>query len=210
MQQVVIIGNSGAARECYWLLREVMQARSDLAFRGFLSFGGFAGNLRDLSSLALGDDDGYNPSEDDVFVIGIGQPALREKAFCKWKGRGALFLTLVHPSVHLAENTVLGEGNILASGTYVSCDTILGNANYFNGRAVVGHDACIGNYNFFGTYFQALGEARIGDGNSFGVNSVVMPGAKIGHNNTIAPGAYIYKGCGNNCLMAGNPALNVS
>jgi acetyltransferase-like isoleucine patch superfamily enzyme len=34
--------------------------------------------------------------------------------------------------------------------------------------------------------------------------------AKIGNNNVIAPGAFVYKGCRDGCLMAGNPALDVS
>jgi sugar O-acyltransferase (sialic acid O-acetyltransferase NeuD family) len=210
VKRVIIIGNSGAARECYWLLSDMLRERADASFRGFLAFEGFAGDLRDLADFALGSDDAYLPCAEDVFVIGIGLPALRRKAFGKWKDRGARFFTLVHPTVHLAENAVLGEGNILASGTYISCDAALGNANYLNGFMIVGHDARIGDYNFFGTCTQVLGGAGIGDGNSLGVSSVLMPGAKIGDNNTIAPGAFVYKGCGDNRIMAGNPALDVS
>jgi hypothetical protein len=207
---VVIIGNSGAARECYWLLREMLRDHADATFGGFLAFEGFAGDLCDLAGFALGSDDAYTPHPGDVFVIGIGLPVLRQKAFYKWKARGALFFTLAHPGTRLVENALVGEGNIFAIGTHISCNAVLGNANYLNGYTMVGHDARIGNANFFGTFCQILGAAAIGDGNRFGVNSVVMPGAKLGDNNTIAPGAYVYKGCGNNRMLAGNPALDVS
>jgi acetyltransferase-like isoleucine patch superfamily enzyme len=207
-RNVVILGNAGAARECYWLLRDVMKKENDLTFRGFLAFEGHAGDLRELASYALGSDDDYVPGPEDVFIIGLGLPSLRLKAFHKWTG-GGRFMNLVHPSVTLVGNPALGEGNILAQGVYISCDTRLGNANYLNGSVVLGHDASIGDGNFFAPFSVVLAYACIGSGNSFGVHAAVLPRAGIGDNNIIAPGAYVYKGCGNNCVMAGNPALNI-
>jgi acetyltransferase-like isoleucine patch superfamily enzyme len=208
-RKAVILGNSGAARECYWLLRDVMLERGDLAFRGFLSFEGHAGELRDLAGLALGSDDSYAPAPDDEFIIGIGLPSLRLAAFRKWKAKGARFMNLTHPTVKCVGEIKSGEGNVLAHNCYISCDAALGNANYLNGSVVIGHDARMGDGNFFAPFSIVLGNARIGSGNSFGVHSAVLAGAKIGSNNTIAPGAYVYKGCGDNRVMAGNPALDV-
>jgi acetyltransferase-like isoleucine patch superfamily enzyme len=207
---VVIIGNSGAARECYWLLPEMLKTREDLYFKGFLAFEGYKGDLRDLASFALGSDDDYVSEAGDLFVIGMGLPALRLGAFRKWKARGARFLNLIHPSVILVGNAALGEGNILASGVYISCGAELGDANYLNGRVIIGHDARVGDGNFFGPCSLVLGGARIGGGNSFGVQAAVLAGAKIGDGNTIAPGAYVYKGCGDGRVLAGNPALDIS
>jgi acetyltransferase-like isoleucine patch superfamily enzyme len=209
MRRAIILGNSGAARECCWLLREVMREKSDLVFGGFLAFEGYAGNLRELAPYALGTDDDYVPEPDDEFIIGIGLPALRLKAFRKWKARGARFMTLMHPGVIMMDNAALGEGNILAYGCHISCNTVFGDANYLNGGVVIGHDARIGDGNFFGPVSMVMGDAAIGSGNSFGVHSVTLAGVKIGNNNTIAPGAYVYKGCGNGCLLAGNPALRM-
>ena len=209
MHKVLIIGNSGSARECYWLLQDVLQEQSGLAFKGFLSFEGYTGDLRELAALELGVDDSYDPCDDDIFIIGIGLPALRLKAFAKWKEKGARFMNLIHPTVKLVGEISLGEANILAHGCHISCNSALGDANYCNGSVVVGHDSHIGHGNFFAPFSIVLGEARIGSGNSFGVHSVVLAGAKIGNHNTIAPGAYVYKGCGDNAVMAGNPALNI-
>ena len=210
MRNVIIIGNSGAARECHWLLEEAARREPDMAFKGFLAFEGYAGDLRDLADLQLGGDDEYAPEPDDVFVIGIGEPKLRQKAFDKWKQRGAAFINLIHPFTTIHPGVLMGEANIVACACFISCGVALGDANYLNGNVVLGHDARIGNYNFFAPFSIVLGEARIGSGNSFGVYSVVMPGAKTGDNNTIAPGAYLYKGCGNDRVMAGNPALDIS
>jgi sugar O-acyltransferase (sialic acid O-acetyltransferase NeuD family) len=206
----VILGNAGAARECFWLLRDVMKERDDVFFKGFLAFEGYTGELRELADLALGSDDAYTPAPDDVFIIGIGLPALRLKAFDKWKGRGARFLNLTHPTVKYVAEVSAGEGNVLAHNCHISCNVTLGNANYLNGSVVIGHDARIGDGNFFGPFAVVMGDVAIGSGNSFGVHSAVLPNAKIGNGNTVAPGAYVYKGCGDNRVMAGNPALDVS
>jgi hypothetical protein len=204
---LVIIGNSSAARECYWMAREIFG--DALRFKGFLAFEGYAGKLRELADRELGVDDGFTPAADDAFVIGIASPALRLRAYDKWKARGGKFTDLVHPAAYLPAAVQRGEANIIGCACHFSCNVNFGNANYFNGSVVVGHDTHIGNGNFFGPFALVLGDSKIGSGNSFGVHSVTLAGAKIGNNNTIAPGAYVYKGCGNNRIMAGNPALRV-
>lgn len=210
MRTVVIIGNSGAARECRWILKSMEEGSGDLVFKGFLSFEGYQGDLKELSGMLLGDDDAFTASRDDVFAIGIGNPELRLRAYHKWKARGVSFLTLLHPECTLLPETRFGEANIFAQNTYLSCNTLLGNANYLNGSVVIGHDVTVGDGNFFAPFSMVLGNARIGSGNSFGVRATALAGAKIGNNNTIAPGAYIYKGCRDNCLMAGNPACDIA
>ena len=209
MRNVVIIGNAGAARECHWLLGIIARHESGLSFKGFLAFEGYAGDLRGLSHLQLGNDDEYAAAANDVFVIGIGLPALRARAWGKWRERGAAFMNLIHPACFISQDLCMGEGNIITPACSFSCNVTVGNANYFNGGVVVGHDARIGDANYFGTYSMIAGNALVGSRNSFGAGAVALERTKIGNDNTIAPGAYVYKGCGDGCFMAGNPALNM-
>ncbi|MDR1659499.1 MAG: transferase, partial [Desulfovibrio sp.] len=67
----------------------------------------------------------------------------------------------------------------------------------------------IGDYNFLAYQSTLLGGARIGSGNHFGPRSLLLDRGRVGDNNRMAPGAFLYKGCGNERLMAGNPALPV-
>lgn len=208
-KRLVIIGNAGAARECYWLVRDIIEQTSDLELKGFLAFEGNPGNLCELAEYSMGSDEEYRAEQGDVFAIGIGLPALRLKAFRKWKERGAQFVNLIHPTVRLIGEVSLGEANILACASCISCNTSIGDANYLNGSVVIGHDVHIGDANFFGPFSMVLGNAAVGTANSFGVRAVAMDKAVIGDSNIIAPGAYVYKGCGNGCRMHGNPALNI-
>ena len=213
MPQVIIVGNSGAARECYWLLQDMIQAtpglRNIYKFRGFLSWKHHVADLKSMSSWLLGDADDYVIHPDDVFVIGMGDPALRKAVFESFKKRGASFLTLIHPWSDINSTAQLGEGNIFQRGSTVYCDSVIGNANYFNGAVNVAHDVQIGDYNFFGPFSLLLGECHIGSGNMLSTQTTILPKARVGDGNLIAPGSFVYKGCKNNCRMAGNPALKV-
>jgi acetyltransferase-like isoleucine patch superfamily enzyme len=212
-RNVVIIGNSGAARECWWVLDAMLQ--SDAAawdghrFKGFVSWGGYAGDLCELGPF-LGTDDEYRPERDDRLIIGIGSPKLRRAVYEHYKKCGAAFINLRHPWSEVCPSAVIGEAHIFQRDSTVYCNARVGSANYCNGAVNIAHDAEVGDCNFFGPYTMILGGARVGSDNRFGPRCIVLDKARVGNNNTVAPAGVIYKGCGDNRMMAGNPALDVS
>lgn len=211
MKKLWLIGNSGAARECYWLFRDMLEA--DASFEREYEFGGFLGwrghepNLKSLADLYRGQALGRPPEEGDVFAIGIGEPALREDAYLTMKERGALFLTLAHPLTGITETAKIGEANIFQRNSTVFCDSEVGNANYLNGAVNISHDAKIGDANFLGPFTLILGGCKLGSRNLIAARVTMLPHSRVGDDNIIAPGSVVYKGCGNNRRMAGNPAL---
>lgn len=213
MERICIVGNSGAARECYWLLRDMLEADATLAgrweFEGFYSWGGYAGDLKDLAPLFRGPVEQRCEPGGRLYVIGVGKPQLRRDIFRYLKARGCSLANLVHPWTSVCPSAVLGEGNILQRGCTLYDNSALGNGNYVNGAVNLSHDAAAGDFNFLAPYAMILGNARIGSCNHLGPYSVVLDRCRIGDNNLVAPGAILYKGCKDNCRMAGNPALKV-
>ena len=165
--------------------------------------------MKGLARFLLGDARNYSPSAEELFVIGIGQPDLRKAVFEDFKARGVAFLTLVHPWADIAPTAQVGEANIFQRGSTVHCDASIGHANYFTVAVNLAHDARVGDYNFIGPASLLLGESRIGSQNMIGVRSTILPKARIGNGNSIAPGSIVYKGCGDNRRLAGNPALTI-
>lgn len=205
---VVIVGNSGAARECYWLLHVAREADETVPpFKGFLAWKGYAGQLGELTRFSLGSSEDYQPDQDDLFVIGMGKPELRMAAYAWLKSLKARFYTLRHPNVYVCPSATVGEANIFQRDCVVQANASIGNANFFNGGVVVGHDAVIGNGNTFNLHTGISGHAKLGNANQLAPHCVVLEHAKIGHWNIFAPGAVVYKGCKDHCLMTGNPAL---
>jgi len=207
--RLLILGNSGAGRECFDVLRELLPLRPDLHFEGFLSFEGFPGSLGALGHLQKGTDDECVFSPDTAVILALGDNELRRRALVKLRSRGARLFNLIAANVHLAEDVKLGEGNVLARGCHLAPGVRMGDANYLNGSVCLGHDASLGSCNFLGPFSAVLGAASLGDANSLGTHAVVLERARVGRGNSIAPGSYVYKGCGDNCYYAGNPALNL-
>lgn len=205
---VVIVGNAGAARECYWLLRLVQETEPDAPpFKGFLAWQGYAGELHELAAFSLGSSAAYRPGPADMFVIGMGKPALRMAVLTWLRELGAKMYTLKHPNVYICPSAHIGQGNIFQRDSVVLANARVGDANYFNGGTVIGHDAGIGSANTFNLRTGISGHARVGDGNQFAPQCIVLENAKIGSWNIFAPGAVVYKGCRDHTLMLGNPAL---
>ena len=211
MFRVFIIGNSGAARECYWLFRDLTARRPDFArqfhFAGFLDWQGYKGSLKELQPLHRGSFGDHDVHAEDRFVIGVGSPTLRREIFENAKARGATFINLVHPDAYVLETVVLGEGNVLQRGTTVFGNVVIGNGNFINGGASLAHDVVMGDFNFLAPFAMLLGGARVGSGNRLGPQSIMLEHSRMGDGNILAPGAILYKGCRDNCRLVGNPAL---
>lgn len=206
---IVILGNSGFARECFIMLRKMATLDPSIRVRGFLSFEGYKADLKGQAPLFLGIDDDYGFAPGERAVIAIGDPHLRQKAHAKLKARGVPLFTVMHPTAYVDASSGIGEGNIFGARCYVTCDSVIGDCNVFNGSIHVGHDCCIDQYNFIGPGTQILGNVRLGSRNSVGAVSVLLPHCAIGDDNIIAPLSAVYKGCRNGVYMAGNPAVKI-
>lgn len=213
MPKVIIIGNSGAARECYWILQDMLSSsvglRNYYNFVGFISWKGYTGDLKEFCNMTIGTDTEHTIDKDALYVIGVGNPALRKTIFDDFKSRGATFMNLIHPWTDICASAVIGEGNIFQRGSTVYCNASIGNGNYINGAANLSHDAAIGDFNFLGPYTLILGGAKLGSCNHLGPHCVLLEHSQAGDNNLFSPGSYLYKGCKNNCRLAGNPALKI-
>ena len=210
MKNVFIVGGNGFARECYTYIQRMTKVDSSISFKGFLGEGGYIPDLKEFGAFWCGDVADFQFEKNDYVVIGSGDTTIRKRIYEHLKGRLIPFFTVMDPSSVQFHFSELGEANIFTLNCMISSDVKIGNGNLFNGYVAVGHDTKIGNFNFFGPTSQILGEVEIGDLNSIGTSAVLLPHSKIGNNNKIAPLSAVYKGCGDNCCMLGNPARNMN
>lgn len=213
MLKVNIIGNSGAARECYWILRDLLESAPGLRdyyeFNGFYSWRGYPSNLKELACYYRGDAENIEDAPDQGLVIGIGDPLLRKEVFETLKDRGAGFINLVHPWTAICPSAEIGKGNVFQRGCTVYANASIGDGNYINGAVNLSHDAVIGDFNFLAPYSIVLGNARVGNLNWLAPHAVIMERAKVGNRNFIGPNSSVFKGCGDRQRLLGTPAINV-
>ena len=213
MKRVFIVGGNGFARECYNMLCEhdMSFVNKQLEFGGFLGHGGYGHTVdyKSLQHLYKGEVNEFAFTEDDSVIIGAAYPVLRKKIYDDLKQLGLKFYTLISYKTNLPASVLLGEANVVGYPFTCTVDVHMGNGNVFNGDVLLGHDVEIGDFNFFGPRSQLLGNVKVGSMNEIAANAILLPKAKIGDNNKIAPLSAVYKGCRNNCYMAGNPALKI-
>lgn len=211
MPKILIAGNSGAARECYWILRDLQASAPGLA--SYYEFGGFyrwrsnPDNLAELQEFSCGPLEDHVFTQNELAVIGVGSPALRRDVFIFLKERGVSLMNLIHPWTSICPSAQLGEGNTFQRGSTVYANAKIGNGNYLNGAVNISHDAEIGDFNFLAPYSIVLGGARIGNLNHLAPHAVIMEHARMGNCNSLAPGSALFKGCKDNARLSGNPAL---
>ncbi|MBG6245352.1 transferase [Candidatus Symbiopectobacterium sp. 'North America'] len=212
MNRIFIVGGDGLAREVYSYIDRMMQAGEKIQFGGFLGHNGYDNpeNYKEYKELYVCDVDGFVFEENDCAVIGVAKPAIRKSIYTYLKNRGVKMPNIIDPSCILFPHSELGDGNILAIRTLISTNVHIGNGNLFNGGVEVGHDAIIGDFNFISPNVRVLGNVKVGSENIIATSSVLLPKSRIGNENTIVPVSVVYKGCGNNCYMSGNPAVKVN
>ncbi len=211
MKKVYVVGGKGFAKECYMHIMYMINLDPTINFGGFIGHNGYKVDFDNLNHLFVCDLAEFEFGAEDYAVIGAAYPKLREIIYddIKKKENSKFFTIVLTSHSYLSPLVEYGEGNIFMTPCTPSVHVKIGNANVFNGDVIIGHDTVIGDFNFFGGKSQILGECKIGNSNTFGVNSILLPKAKIGNNNKIAPLSAVYKGCKNNCVMLGNPALKV-
>lgn len=213
MPKVCIAGNSGAARECYWIFHDLVESSPGLknyyTFAGFYSWNDFQGDLKELAPLYRGPLEAHAPEPEEVYVIGIGDPELRQAVFLWLKERRANLMNLIHPWTYICPSVELGEGNIFQRGCTVYANAVIGNGNYINGAVNIAHDAQIGDFNFLAPYAIILGGASIGSLNHLAPHAVILEHTHMGNHNSLAPCSVLFKNCRDNARLSGSPALKI-
>lgn len=209
MKDIAIFGAGGLGKETVMLINNINKAGGDWNFIGFFDDGKEKGRQISHFGKVLGGMNEINdwPTE-MALVLAIGNPksvkGVRERIVSKH----IYFPNLIAPTVTIEdpETFMIGEGNIICGGTWISTDVTIGSYNLFNGYIVMGHDVKIGSYNTVMPDIRISGEVTIGDGNLLGVGSIILQQIQIGDGVHLGAGAVLLTKPKNNSTYIGNPA----
>lgn len=115
----------------------------------------------------------------------------RAEIYEECKAHGYRFVTYVHSSVKvweetsIGENTFIFEDNVLQPFTEIGDDVVLWSGNH------IGHDVKIGDHCFVASHVVVSGNTRIGPYTFVGVNATFRDGIEVGARNIIGAGAVI-------------------
>lgn len=198
-RRVLIVGAGGLGREIHsWF--HAQWASSQWSFGGYLDDAPPAG-MPIVSSIS-----DYVPSPDDVLAMGIGQPAAKLTVAAALQSKGAQFLTLIHDSVVIGQDTTIGTGTVLCPNVVVSCNVLIGDFVLLNIASTVGHDTRIGNGTTFSSHVDATGNTVIGSGVFFGSHAALLPNAQVGDGATVGACSLVLRRVPPNATVFGVPA----
>ncbi|MBE7502938.1 MAG: acetyltransferase [Verrucomicrobiales bacterium] len=180
VKQVLVVGASGFGREMLVWSRHAGFDKGEYRIKGFLDDN--PGALNGHESLGLrvvGSIADYVPEPEDRFVCGISLPWVKKKCVERLLGRGAQFLTVIHPSAILGPNVDLGVGCVICPGVVLTMDIVLGDFVTINCCSSMGHDARVGDWCSLNGHCDVTGGVVLGEGVLMGSHASVIPGMTV-------------------------------
>ncbi len=138
-------------------------------------------------------------------IIAIGDNSVRQKKAEMWSGQlkwESLIhpFTWIHPTVKIAEGTVVFAGAVVQPDTEVGCHVII------NTRAAIDHDCRIGDFVHIAPGTSLAGNVLVGEGSLLGIGASVIPGVKVGKHCIIGAGAAVVRDIPDYSVAVGVPA----
>lgn len=206
MEDIVIVGSGGFAREVYWIIRECNRENKIWNVLGWVS-NEQPGTV--ISGLpVLGDDSWLINYEETInAVICVGDGNLRKKLYDKYKNNpNIIYPNIIAPNVSMSDSVVMGKGCIVASMNVFTVDITIGDFLICNLSSTIGHDCVIGDFVTIFPGAHVSGNVCLEDGCSLGTGVSVIQGIEIGKNSFIGAGATVINSIPDNCTAVGIPA----
>lgn len=191
MKKLYIVGAGGFGREVFTWASHCAAHQRDWVIAGFLDDHPEA--LTDKPTpVPWIDRPGTFPlAEDAVFIVAIGNPAIRRQIHCLLRDRGARFVNVIHPTVVLGVGVELGCGIVLAPHAVVSAHARLGDGTVLNLQATVQHDAVVGPWSQVSCHADIGGGAILGAEVLVGTRASVGPRVRVGDGVRIPPATHV-------------------
>lgn len=205
MEDIVLIGASGLAREVIAVLAESTRRRvvgvlDDNASALGASFGGVPvlGTIGDVEALA-----GARP------LVCVGAGRSRESIVGRLSARGipqTEYPTILDPSVRNPGGCQIGPGSILLANVTLTADLTVGCHVVIMPGVTVTHDDVIEDFVTIAAGVSLGGGVRVARAAYLGMNSSVLPGAIIGAYSTLGLGAALLTDLPDHETWVGVPA----
>lgn len=191
MSKVYIFGMNSLAEMLQFYLSE-----SGICVEGFtLNREFISGELKQAEKITAIEDllEQYPPQELNIYITiaYTKMNQVRKSVFSFLKEKGITVCSYIHPTAVIAQNAVLGEGNIILERVVVQPFAELGDGNILWSNVNISHHDKIGDFNYFAPGAVIAGRVEIGSENFFGANCTVKNDIYVHKRCLIGAGAYL-------------------
>jgi len=203
LKDILIVGNSGFAREIEWLIERINEVTPTWNFKGFINKENVDGTIGDDNFLL-----GYR--HEIHVVIAIGIPYIRKKLYQFYKGNANIcFPNIIDPSVLMSDSVSLGKGNIICANTVLTVGISLGDFCIINLDCTVWHDTKIKDFVTINPSVNISGDVIINDLVNLGTGTQIIQGKTIGQETQTGAGSVVNSDLPGYCTAVGIPARPV-
>jgi len=145
---------------------------------------------------------------DNRFILGTGNPKLRNMFYEKFTKNGGEPISIISPSVTVSDfNVKIGIGVTILRGCVIESGVSLGNGCLINLNCTICHGSTLGDYCEMGPGGMITGNVKIGENTTIGSGAIILPNSVIGKNVIVASGALVRHDFPDNVMVAGVPAI---
>jgi sugar O-acyltransferase (sialic acid O-acetyltransferase NeuD family) len=204
-RRLFIIGAGSWARELESWLELIPDDQRDWCIAGYLEKerNALLGYPTDYQIVGYEDTFSFNSS--DLAVIGIADPAIKERIYHKLKGK-IQFFTFISPDAVVGKFNEIGEGAIICPRCVVTTNVSIGKLVTINVGAQVGHDVLIDDFSSIMPNVDIAGKCRLGKKAFVGMKATIIPQRKICDNAKIGAGSVVLRNIKDAKTVFGNPA----
>ena len=207
MKDLIIAGAGGFGREALLIAKTLNKLEHRWNIKGFINDIPDALDGVKCSHSIIGTIKDWQPSDNEVFVMGVSSPAGKERIASILKAKGARFVTLIHPLALISDYVTMGEGCIVGGRSSIGDNAILGDFVNLAG-SMVGQDALIGDFSTI-TGYANITNAQLVKRVFVGSHAVILNKRKVGDDAYVCAGSILFNNVRPGKKVFGNPAKTI-
>jgi len=182
MRRLIVIGAGGFGQEIVWAARNSNSKNPSYEIIGYCDDDRdkIGKNIYGCKVLGMIEDINRNFSESPGFVCAIGNNRQRATVVHRALALGWIPVTVIDPSVIVADGVVIGDGTYVGAGSILSPYSHIGNHVIINHHCSIGHDSTLEDYVQVSPGGRVSGSSTLKEGALLSSNAVLGPGKKIG------------------------------
>lgn len=205
MEDLVIIGTGGFAKEVLWLIEEINMQQGQWNILGFIDE--YSTKIVHGYNV-IGDDQWLLNYKDKINVVcAVGSPKIKKKIIEKLKNKSNIVFPniIAYDIICDYKNVDIGVGCIISFNNVITTDIKIGNFVTINLSCTIGHDTVIEDYVTINPGSNISGSVYLGECANIGTGTKVIQGVSVGENTILGAGTVVIHNIPDNCTAVGVP-----